>query len=252
MDKQLFLAMDTSTQALSVALGSVQGSAPLTILGERTEVVAKGHSFRLMPMIDQLMDQQGVSPAELHGIVVGRGPGSYTGVRVGVTVGKSMAWSLQIPIIGVSSLDGLTGVKGDQLSASWVCALIDARRDRAYGALYHKESGVLHKIVPDQLAAISDWVQQISEIIGQGHESQTVAFTGDGAVFYQDKLRDALGERAIFAESEVRIQATSLLYSGVPLLLAGTSDDVDSFAPQYLQMAEAEAKLREQRRGDRG
>src|SRR5690625_6772704 len=97
------LAIDTSNQTMGVAVLKEN-----QISCEIVTNIKKNHSVRLMPAIDQLMKEVSVMPEELNKIVVAKGPGSYTGVRIGLTTAKTMAWALNIPVVGVSSLETLT------------------------------------------------------------------------------------------------------------------------------------------------
>lgn len=94
------LAIDTSNYVMGVSLIEEN-----TVVGEIITNLTKNHSVRLMPAVEQLLKECNVKPKELDKIVVAAGPGSYTGVRIGVTAAKTLAWSLQIPIVGVSSLE---------------------------------------------------------------------------------------------------------------------------------------------------
>src|SRR5699024_3341921 len=96
------LAMDTSHHVMGVALLQED-----KIIGEITTNLAKNHSVRLMPAVEQLMKEVAMKPEDLDKIVVAKGPGSYTGVRIALSTAKSMAWALDIPIVGVSSLEVL-------------------------------------------------------------------------------------------------------------------------------------------------
>lgn len=115
------LAMDTSNQILGVALLQDE-----QLIGSITTNIKKNHSIRLMPAINQLMHEVAMTPAELDKIVVAKGPGSYTGVRIGLTTAKSMAWSLDIPVVGISSLEALAWQ--GHFYDSYICPFFDARR----------------------------------------------------------------------------------------------------------------------------
>src|SRR5690625_1724245 len=123
------LAIDTSTHVLGVALLKNN-----QIIGEYVTHLAKNHCVRLMPAIDQLMKDVKMEPDQLDKIVVAKGPGSYTGVRIGLTTAKSLAWTLNIPIIGVSSIEVLA-YQGRFFSA-YICPFFDARRQMVYTGLY--------------------------------------------------------------------------------------------------------------------
>lgn len=117
------LAMDTSNQLLGVAI--VKDGVTL---GEHVMHGHRDHSVRLLPAIEQLMKETKTAPADLDRIVVGQGPGSYTGVRISMATAKTMAWALGIDVIGVSSLEGLASQ--GELFPGYVCPFFDARRGR--------------------------------------------------------------------------------------------------------------------------
>src|SRR5699024_1939365 len=96
------LAIDTSNEALGIALYQNE-----KIIAEYISVSKIKHSTRLMPAIAQLMENADVEPKDLEKIIVAKGPGSYTGVRIGLSIAKTLAWSLNIPIVGISSLEAL-------------------------------------------------------------------------------------------------------------------------------------------------
>lgn len=235
-----YLAIDTATGTLTVAVGE-----PGVLLGETTTHLKKNHSNRLMPLIDSLLDDVGILPKHLQGIVVGRGPGSYTGVRIGVATGKMMAWALQIPLLGISSLDGLAG--NFSTSDGVVCPMFDARRKRVYTALYQREEGVFTKVMDDSLLSLDQLFSAIRLRLERrkkrGYPAY-ICFNGDGAQTYRSMIEETFGADAYFPERPAldMVKAGHLLDQGIPLLLDGKSEDISSFAPEYLQLAEAEAK----------
>ncbi|MFS8580969.1 MAG: tRNA (adenosine(37)-N6)-threonylcarbamoyltransferase complex dimerization subunit type 1 TsaB, partial [Novibacillus thermophilus] len=119
------LAIDTSTLVMGVSLLEDD-----RVLGEVTTNLRKDHSVRLMPTVARLMEELRLSLSELDLIAVASGPGSYTGVRIGVTTAKTMAWSRNLPLIGISSLAvlAMNGLRFD----GKIAPLFDARRDRVY------------------------------------------------------------------------------------------------------------------------
>src|SRR3954470_2873906 len=144
------LAIDTSNYTLGVALLEEN-----QVIGEYITNLKKNHSVRIMPAIQTLMKDCDRVPADLTKIVVAKGPGSYTGVRIGVTIAKTLAWTLNIPLVGVSSLEILAAGTGRYFDGC-LSPLFDARRGQVYTALYQYRHGELTAVVQDQLTMLAD------------------------------------------------------------------------------------------------
>jgi len=225
------LAIDTSNLVLSVAVVDEQ-----RILGEWTTNKQKDHSVRLMDGIAQLLEQLELEPEQLAGIAVAHGPGSYTGVRIGVAAAKSMAWSLGIPLVGISSLEvvaanalGFTGA---------IVPLFDARRGRVYTACYRSQQlDALEPLLPERIVPLADWLTLLLETL----DEEPILFLGDDVVLHQATIRSRLRERARFAPPAFNhARAAHLGWIGLRRLHA--AGDPHLLNPEYLQMAEAEAK----------
>lgn len=155
---QHWLALDTATANMTIAI--MKG---LDVVAMDDSTVERNHSVRLIPEMETLLAAAGIRMRDIRAIAVGRGPGSYTGVRIGVTVAKTLAWSLKLPLVGVSSIGALAfgearkmisaelaGGSGSIASASagmergaktWIVPMLDARRKQAFTALYSWEAG---------------------------------------------------------------------------------------------------------------
>lgn len=207
------LAMDTSSQALAVAL--LQDG---NLVAEVTLNVKKNHSISLMPAIDFLVESVGWKPADLERIVVAEGPGSYTGLRVAVATAKTLAYALKIDLVGVSSLYALAATyKQDGL----VVPLMDARRNNVYAGFY--ENGIA--VQPDAHMAFVDVLTQVES-------AEKVTFVGEVANF-----------RAQIEESLPHATIVESLPSAFELGKYGQdlpAVNVDAFVPQYLKRVEAE------------
>ncbi|MCX7571103.1 tRNA (adenosine(37)-N6)-threonylcarbamoyltransferase complex dimerization subunit type 1 TsaB [Tumebacillus sp. DT12] len=239
-----YLALDTSTQSLSVAVGDGEPGRPVRLLGEATTMLSRNHSVKMMPLLEGLLDNLDLQPEQLKGLVIGRGPGSYTGVRIAVTAAKALAYALNIPLIGVSSLDGMA--RAGQVTDALVVPMIDARRRQAYTAFYEQTAGQFLKIADDRLTTLDEIIKQInSRMIVRRLDKKPaqVLLLGDAAHLHRAELEEKLGEKARFVTpTQDFVRAAHLLEVGVPLLLAGESHDVETFAPEYLQLVEAEVK----------
>ncbi|WNF36925.1 tRNA (adenosine(37)-N6)-threonylcarbamoyltransferase complex dimerization subunit type 1 TsaB [Bacillaceae bacterium IKA-2] len=219
------LAIDTSTFVMGIGL--VDGDK---VLGEIVTNFKKNHSIRLMPAIDALMKDAGVQPSELERIVVAHGPGSYTGVRIGVTTAKTLAWSLKIPLVGVSSLEVLA--QNGRYYDGVVAPIIDARRGQVYTGLYQGEKGVIRSVFEDQICLISDWTNYLAE------NYQNVLFLGNDLSIHKQVIEENLREKKQFGSlSDHNPRPSELAKLGIekePCL------NIHQFKPNYIRLAEAE------------
>nr|WP_315364423.1 tRNA (adenosine(37)-N6)-threonylcarbamoyltransferase complex dimerization subunit type 1 TsaB [Cytobacillus firmus] len=220
------LAIDTSNYPLGVAL--LDGDQ---VIGEYITNVKKNHSVRVMPAIDTLIKDCGVKPAELDKIVVAKGPGSYTGVRIGVTIAKTLAWTLNKPLVGVSSLEVYAASAGRYFNGV-ISPLFDARRGQIYTGLYQYREGQLVSLIKDQLLLSKDWAAMLSE------HQENVLFIGNDLPLHKDIFTELLKERAVFASpAEHNPRPAELALLGRDQ----EPEDVHSFVPNYIRIAEAEA-----------
>ncbi|WP_017729463.1 tRNA (adenosine(37)-N6)-threonylcarbamoyltransferase complex dimerization subunit type 1 TsaB [Halalkalibacterium ligniniphilum] len=230
------LAIDTSTYVMGVAV--LDGNQ---VLGEMTTNLKKNHSVRLMPAIELLMKDVNVKPAELERIVVAEGPGSYTGVRIGVTTAKTLAWSLGISLVGVSSLE-VMAQRGRYFSGL-IVPLIDARRGQVYTGLYQWDGKDIKKVDDERLIQASEWADSVSRY------EQPVLLIGQDLEIHGSTFKEGLKGLGVIAVS------TEMLPSPAELARLGQEkqpvENVHTFVPRYLQLAEAEANwLKAQKKGD--
>lgn len=229
------LAIDTSTYVLGVAV--VKDGE---VVGEFMTNLKKNHSLRLMSAIRTLMEEAEMTPKQLDRIIVAQGPGSYTGVRIGVTTAKTMAWALQIPVVGVSSLKILA--QYGRYFTGVISPFFDARRGQVYTGLYRMSNGLVENIRPDQIILHHDWLSALKDL------GEQVLFVSPDMTKHQETIEEVLGEKAIFGQ-----KTENLLRPG-ELALLGMNQDVSvsthEFAPNYIRLAEAEAKWLAARQGE--
>lgn len=221
------LAIDTSNNPLGVALLQED-----QVIGEYITNLKKNHSIRIMPAIQTLMEDCEKQPSDLTKIVVAKGPGSYTGVRIGVTIAKTLAWSLNIPLVGISSLEVLAATPARRFEG-YVSPIFDARRGQVYTGLYRFENGRLTTVEPDQLAMAVDWAPKLAQL------GQAVLFVGNDVPLHREVFEEGLGSKAIFANpTEQNPRPAELAWLGKDK----PDEDVHTFVPNYIRLAEAEAK----------
>lgn len=217
------LAIDTSNTTLSVAL--VENNETLI---EVVEATKNDHSKRLMPTIEALFKKVNRSPKELDLITVAEGPGSYTGVRIGVTVAKTLAWTLNKPLVGVSSLEVLArNVKED----AYIIPLFDARRQTVFAGVYEGASS--NVVIPDGHYELQVLLDNLSK------NEKKMYFLGNDVARYWDLIESVLGDKVVKVEDEkLNTPHASVLAN---LALGKTPvDNVHHFTPKYHRLPEAE------------
>jgi tRNA threonylcarbamoyladenosine biosynthesis protein TsaB len=220
------LALDTSNYSLGIALINED-----KVIGEYMTNMKKNHSVRVMPAIERLLADCDMKPADLDKIVVAKGPGSYTGVRIGVTIAKTLAWTLNIPLVGISSLEVLAAGVGRHFDG-FVSPLFDARRGQIYTGLYQYKNGQLESVINDQILLSINWAERLREF------EEKVLFVGGDIHLHIEGIREALGVRAVVAEvteHNPRPSELALLGRDMP------AEDIHTFVPNYIRLAEAEA-----------
>ncbi|MGE7604699.1 tRNA (adenosine(37)-N6)-threonylcarbamoyltransferase complex dimerization subunit type 1 TsaB [Peribacillus sp. NPDC097675] len=224
------LAIDTSNFTLGVAL--INGTQ---VIGEYTTNLKKNHSVRVMPAIESLLRDCDTSPKELNKIVVAQGPGSYTGVRIGVTIAKTLAWTLKIPLSAVSSLEVLAA--NGRYFDGLVSPLFDARRGQVYTGLYEFVGEKLKTVKEDCNMLSSEWAMKVKE------SNRPVLFVGQDVEIHRETITEVLGDLAVFAPVQMyNSRPSELAFIG----LKKDEVDIHHFVPNYIRMAEAEAKWLEQ------
>lgn len=219
------LTINTSNQALGVGL--LQDGQ---IIGEVITNLVKNHSVRLMPAIDHVMKEVGIEPAQLDKIVVAKGPGSYTGVRIGIITAKSLAWALDIPVVGVSSLEVLA-YQG-RFYDSYICPFFDARRQSVFTSLYQWENNELRTIYDEENVLMQEWLTKVKK------DDKSILFLSPDLELHKKMIIEHVGDKAIFPESPYHIaQPSHLALIG----MEKTPKHTHLLVPNYLRLSEAEA-----------
>ena len=169
----LILGIDTATAQVGCAIGGHEG-----VLASAHSLSGRRHAETLTPMIDFVRRQAGVELAEISVVAIDTGPGLFTGLRVGISTAKALAYSLQIPMIGVPSLDLLAFPA--RFSSRLIAAVIDARRGEVFHALYRQVPGGIQRVSEPAVAPPEELA---SELLAAGGETLLV---GDGARHYAE------------------------------------------------------------------
>ena len=224
------LGIDTSTSCGSVGLiddGEVISDYLLN--------VPATHSQRLLGAIELVLREAGCLIENLDGWAIALGPGSFTGLRIGVSTVKGLAFATGKPVAGVSTLD----VLASQIAPTpyLICPILDARKKEVYTAFYRFEKNLIKRQSDDQAIKPEDLVRRIKE--------QTI-FLGDGAKTYRDFFLTSLSSLALFPSAPLHLSHGSIVARlGSELLQRGEGLDLSSFAPIYVRPSEAEMKWEE-------
>lgn len=204
----------------------------------------RSRSERVMPMIDRVLKDSQTMPENLTGIAVSIGPGSFTGLRIGLSTAKGLAFALKLPVVGVSSLETLAASLARESLAGPgqaypICPVLDAKRQEVYAALFRADpEGGLKKIVGEEVITPAGLMEKLSGL----HEP--ILFLGTGALLYEAMIREKLGERAVFDSSLDPYPSPSMVAQlGMKRLMNGGGDDPSSLVPLYLSRFQAKMSL---------
>jgi len=227
----LVLGIETSTPVCGVALVDND-----KVCAQYTLDLGIHHSEHLFPMIQRVLEDRGATTADLDGVAVASGPGSFTGLRIGIASAKSLCMSADVPLVGVSTLAGMAFSMGCQNMP--VCPMLDARRGQVYTGIY--------QIMEDSLIrTLADFAADIEDVLGS--LPQPVLLFGDGAWLHAARIKEALGTGACFGNAKLsRPDAGAIALLGTDQFAQGNGVDLDTFEPQYLRTSQAE-QVREAR-----
>ncbi|MBU4484879.1 tRNA (adenosine(37)-N6)-threonylcarbamoyltransferase complex dimerization subunit type 1 TsaB [bacterium] len=231
------LAIDSSTPQSSVAL-----SRDDKIVAEARMESTPSLAEKLLPNIDEILKNVGWNIKDIEGIAVSIGPGSFTGLRIGLATAKGIALANNIPIVGVSSLEilAMNGSGSDLI----VVPIIDARKKEVYTAAYlcHCEPGEavsIEGIFPEQNILPDNLVGKLKDF------KRRCLLMGDGAILYKDILLNGLGDMAVMAdEKDMYPKAANIIHLACPRFKSGEVDNLASLAPNYIRRPDAELRLK--------
>ena len=232
----LLLAFETSAKAASVALFDEN-----KLLGESYQNTGLTHSQTLMVMAEDLIKQCGYTPADVTHAAVAAGPGSFTGVRIGVAAAKGFAWGKEIPCYGVSTLEAMAAGLGMQ--DGHICACMDARRNQVYNAIFLAEEGILTRITEDRAIALADLKAELEHIDGP------ITLVGDGAALTHRTLSEL--DLILPPEWRQHQRAVGVGLAALAAMGRGESGDAAALNPNYLRLSQAEReRLEKENKGE--
>jgi tRNA threonylcarbamoyladenosine biosynthesis protein TsaB len=238
------IGVDTATAAASVALldggiivaektnsGDVPGDNGARHPGK------SNHAETLLLLLESLLQSAGISLQDIDGIALSIGPGSFTGLRIGLSTVKGLAYGSRLSVVGVSTLLAQAARATDY--DGLICPLLDARKNEVYGALFEKTGDAVHRLSEDSVASAA----AILEIIRPLAKGQPCLMIGDGAAVYKQCLLQQWGSGALFQSGELSLSAAATVARlGERRFSSNDVDDLGSLAPVYLRRSQSEFK----------
>ena len=221
------LALETSAKAVSAAL-----SEDGRILASGYQDTGLTHSRTLMPIVEHLFRNTGLTMADCDAVAVAAGPGSFTGIRIGVAAAKGLAFAAEKPAVGISTLAAMA--RNVAFADGLVLCAMDARRSQIYNAVFLAENGHLTRLTPDRAIALEELAQELRE------DSRPKMVVGDGARLCYDYL-SGVGLSCRLAPPHLIMQnAASVALEAEDLAAAGGLVSAQDLQPVYLRPAQAQ------------
>jgi len=222
------LAIESATVIASCAISEND-----VVLGEYSLGHKKTHSEKLMPLIEKLLEDMEIKIQDIDVIAISEGPGSYTGLRIGASIGKSLACAINVPIANVPTMKALAA--NVYTSDKYIVPVMDAKSGRVYSGIYKWDNDSL-VTVKEQFPAN---IEELVEILNQCTEP--IILCGDGSENYKKIFEDSLEIKHTFSPKQFNLlRASSSACLGYSMALNGETISASEFAPKYLRLSQAE------------
>ena len=232
----LLLALESSAKAASAALAR-DGH----LVAQSYQCLGLTHSRTLLPMTEDLLKNCDVRLTDIDAVAVAHGPGSFTGVRIGVATAKGLCWGADKPCVGVSTLEAMAWNGECAGEDAALCCAMDARRAQVYNALFTFRGGTLQRLCPDRAISLDELAGELEAV------EKKVFFLGDGAELCYNALKGRIPE-AVLAPENVRMQSAW----GVCRAAEGkTPRPAGELLPVYLRLSQAERERLERKKKEK-
>ncbi len=226
------LAFETSAKAASAAV-----MADGVLLGEFYQNTGLTHSQTLLAMAQELLEECGLNMDDVDAVAVAAGPGSFTGVRIGVAAAKGLAWGRELPCCGVSTLAAMARSFGAW--QGYVCPVMDARRSQVYNALFHVNCGEYTRIREDRAISLQDLGKDLQNL------AEPIFLVGDGSILCYNTLLEIVPGLVLPPEHRMHQRAAGVALEAQRAIAAGESTDAAALVPNYLRLSQAERERAE-------
>ena len=228
----LILALDATALAGSVALCENE-----RLLAEFTIQTGNTHSETLLPMVESVLRMTGRAVDDIDLFACTQGPGSFTGVRIGVAAAKGFAWGREIPCFGVSTLEAMALSLGAY--QGYVCPCMDARRSQVYNALFYVNQGQLERISEDRAISLTALGEELKNL------KEPIFLVGDGSNLCYNTLLESVPNLVLPPEHRMHQRACGVALAARKQAEAGDPGDAAALTPNYLRLSQAERERAE-------
>lgn len=224
----LVFGIDTCCMAATAALMDERVMVAETVVNHK-----KTHSQMMMPQIEEMFKISGIDPKDVDAFAAAVGPGSFTGVRIGVATAKAMAQAADKPCIAVSTLEALAF--SSQHFDGIAAPILDARREQVYNALFCCSKSGMNRLCEDRAISLEALLDELSTM------DKDVIFMGDGTLVFQDEIQKKLGTRAFFAPRATKMNlAGAVAEIGLEKFKKGETLSYSELVPSYVRLSQAE------------
>ena len=229
------LAVDTSSKNCSVAIVEVDENKNYNIIAFENSDDEKTHSQKLMPIVDKVFKEHNLTLKDMDLLACCVGPGSFTGIRIGIATMKAFADVTNIKTVSVTSLESLSyNIEEDGI----IIPIIDCKNNNVYSAIFSRENNTYKQIGEN----ISDNIDNAIRLYKANVENKNITFVGDGSILYKDLLTSRLSNKLIFSNKNTQ-SSISLAKCAYDKYLEGLYGDSNNLSPLYLRKSQAERAL---------
>lgn len=224
----LVFGIDTCCMAATAALMNDDIMVAQTVVNQN-----KTHSQIMMPQIEHMFKAAEIDPMAVDAYAAAVGPGSFTGVRIGVATAKAMAQGAGKPCIAVSTLEALA--YSSKYFDGIISPILDARRGQVYNALFSGGNDGLNRLCPDRALSLDELLEEIKKL------DKKALFMGDATLVFRDRIEAVLGDKAVFAPKVVNLNlAGAVAEIGIEKLKVGDTVEYSKLVPEYVRLSQAE------------
>ena len=231
----LLLAFETSAKAGSVAL--MQDGK---LLAESYQNTGLTHSQTIMSMAQDMLKSCGYTAQDVTAVAVAAGPGSFTGVRIGVAAAKGFAWGSQLPCYGVSTVEAMALQLG--IYEGIVVSVMDARRSQVYNAVFEARQGTLHRLCQDRAISLADLGKELEVY------EKPIFLVGDGSILCYNTLKEQIPGLILPPEHKMHQRAAGVALAATEQIQQGMDGNAAALEPNYLRLSQAERERLERQK----